>query len=64
MFSKTKQSPHAHLRWIQCRWLLQNSIQSAAMMHIKDEVDLRGKGARGRAGVLAVVKHKEKGGSE
>jgi hypothetical protein len=34
------------------------------MMHIKDEVDLRGKGARGRAGVLAVVKHKEKGGSE
>ena len=31
------------------------------MVHFKDVVDLRGQGTRGWAGVLVVVKHKEKG---
>ena len=59
--AKRKQPPHAHLCWIQRWWLLQNSIQSALVVHFKDVVDLRGQGTRGWAGVLAVVKHKEKG---
>jgi hypothetical protein len=58
--AKRKQPPHAYLCWIQ-RWcLLQNSIQSALVVHFKDVVDLRGQGTRGWAGVLALVKHKER----